>query len=43
MSNIIGIDVSKVDFYASFNEQDQSKLFQNDRKGAKENLTKWLW
>jgi len=35
MSNIIGIDVSKVDFYASFNEQDQSKLFQNDKRGIK--------
>jgi len=35
MSNVIGVDVSKADFYASFNEQDQSKLFQNNKQGIK--------
>lgn len=35
MTNIIGIDVSKADFWAAFSEADQPKMFQNDRQGIK--------
>lgn len=36
MSNYVGVDISKNDFYACFNEASESLIFQNNKSGFKD-------